>query len=375
MQTGRLTAELKQRARKLGFGDCGVCPAVRPPGVAHLDEWLAGGYAGEMNYIAERREAYDHPRHVLEAARSVVMLTVDYDTSRRVAPHTGEGRISRYAWGPTDYHDVARPRLNRLADWLVEKLPQAKVRGVIDTAPLMEREFAQLAGLGWLGKNTLLLNRDRGSWFFLAALLTDVELAYDAPYETDHCGSCRACLDTCPTDAFPQPYVLDASKCISYLTIELKQQVPSELRTGMGNWLFGCDVCQEVCPWNDRVGGDGDAIFAPQEGHNSIDLIGLFALDDAAFRERFRQTALWRPRRRGLLRNAALVLGNDPTPEALPALVAGLNDEEPLVRGACAWALGQHDEQEATDALRQRQTIESDAEVLREIVAALTLPT
>ena len=215
----------------------------------------------------------------------------------------------------------------------------AKIRGVVDTAPLLEREFAQLAGLGWVGKHTLLINRQQGSWFFLAALITDVELSYDAPHETDHCGTCRACLDACPTGAFPQPYVLDATRCISYLTIELRDAVPAELRSGIGDWLFGCDVCQDVCPWNSRAPLSRQAEFAPRADSNPINLISLFDLDDATFRERFRHTPLWRPKRRGLLRNAAIVLGNRPTPAAIPALIRGLNDDEPLVRGACAWAL------------------------------------
>jgi epoxyqueuosine reductase len=235
----------------------------------------------------------------------------------------------------------------------------------------MERELAQAAGLGWIGKNTLLLNRAAGSWFFLAALLTDVELAYDAPHETDHCGTCRACLDACPTGAFPQPYVLDASRCISYLTIELRDAVPIELRPGIGDWVFGCDVCQEVCPWNSHAPTSTEAAFAPRPDTNPIDLIALFDLDDAAFRARFRHTPLWRPRRRGLLRNAAIVLGNHPTNAAIPALTKGLNDTEPLIRGACAWALGKYGQSAAQQALEDRQKIESDGQVLAEIEKAL----
>jgi epoxyqueuosine reductase len=246
------------------------------------------------------------------------------------------------------------------------------VRSIVDTAPFMEREFAQLAGLGWIGKNTLLLNRTAGSWFFLAALLTDVELVYDNAHETDHCGTCRACLDACPTDAFPQPYVLDASRCISYLTIELRDAMPMELRAGVGEWVFGCDVCQEVCPWNNHAPQSRETAFEPQAENNALDLIRLFDLDDAAFRTRFRHTPLWRPRRRGLLRNAAIALGNRPTPAALPALEKGLRDEEPLVRGACAWALGQFAEPVALEALLARQQIEMDVGVLGEIDAAFS---
>jgi epoxyqueuosine reductase len=344
---------------------------VAPPGAVRLDAWLAAGYAGQMDYLAGRREAYHDPQRVLEGAKSVLMLAMMYRTADPVSPSGGEGRVSRYAWGGADYHDLIRNRLNALGEFLRECEPAARVRGVVDTAPLMEREFAQLAGLGWVGKHTLLINRQQGSWFFLAALLTDIELAYDMPHETDHCGTCRACLDACPTDAFPQPYVLDASRCISYLTIELREAVPAELRVGMGEWVFGCDVCQEVCPWNGRAPLSREADFEPRSGSNPLDLIALLELDDVGFRQRFRRTPLWRPKRRGLLRNAAIALGNRPTPGAIPALCRGLEDCEPLVRGACAWALGRYPQAAAREALQRRREIETDVEVRREIDAAL----
>jgi epoxyqueuosine reductase len=336
-----------------------------------LDEWLAAGYAGQMHYLADRRDAYAHPNSVLDGVRSIVMLAMNYRTEEPAKPQAGEGKVSRYAWGDVDYHDLIRGRLSALAAIVQELQPAARVRGVVDTIPLLEREFAQLAGLGWIGKNTLLLNREHGSWFFLAALLTDVALEYDAAHETDHCGTCRACLDACPTDAFPRPYLLDASRCISYLTIELRDAIAVELREGMGEWVFGCDVCQDVCPWNSKAPPSGHAEFAPRDDSNPMDLAALFELDDAAFRERFRHTPLWRPKRRGLLRNAAIVLGNRPTAAAIPALTRGLNDTEPLVRGACAWALGRLAETTALAALECRRAIELNADVVREIEGAL----
>jgi epoxyqueuosine reductase len=325
-----------------------------------------------MHYLADRREAYADPTSVLEGARSIVMLAMNYLTAEPAVPGAGEGRISRYAWGDADYHDLIPDRLNQLAEYLRQLVPSARVRGVVDTAPLLEREFAQLAGLGWIGKHTLLINRQQGSWFFLAALLTDIELAYDAAHETDHCGTCRACLDACPTNAFPQPYVLDASRCISYLTIELREAVPLALRSATGDWLFGCDVCQDVCPWNSRAPQGREAGFAPRADSNPVDLVGLFNLDDAEFRQRFRSTPLWRAKRRGLLRNAAIVLGNRPTPQAVPALIRGLGDSEPLIRGACAWALGHHPCAAAAESLDRRREVEADGKVLREIEAAMS---
>jgi epoxyqueuosine reductase len=326
-----------------------------------------------MRYIADRREAYSHPRHVLDGTRSLLMLALNYrtlDPDQRIA---GQGRVARYAWG-ADYHDVIHHRLKQLAEWLRAQRPGAMVRGVVDSAPLMERELAQLAGLGWIGKNTLLLHRELGSWFFLAALLTDVELDYDTKHETDHCGTCTACLDACPTGAFVAPYVLDSRRCISYLTIELRQLVPRDLRPGVGDWLFGCDVCQEVCPWNQRAPRTDDSALTPILEHGAVDLAELFSLDEDAFRDRFRRTPLWRPKRRGLLRNAAIALGNQLEPAALPALIRGLQDSEPVVRGASAWALGRFaafNIAGAREALVAASEEEFDESVCEEINAAL----
>jgi len=368
--SSEITPALKDEAHRLGFALAGVCPAVTPTGLSRFHEWLSAGYGGQMHYLTHRREAYAHPRHVLDGVRSLMMLAMNYRTAEPAPPRPGQGRVSRYAWG-TDYHDIIHDRLRRLCGWLNERLPSANTRGVVDTAPLLEREFAQLAGLGWTGKNTLLLNRQMGSWFFLAALLTDAELEYDEPHAADHCGTCTACLDACPTGALVEPYVMDARRCISYLTIELRGAVPVELRSGMEDWVFGCDICQEVCPWNHRAPQADESAYQPADGMNPLELTALFELDDEAFRRRFRHTPLWRPRRRGMLRNAAIVLGNRPTPAGLPALVRGLSDDEPLVRGACAWALGRYREAAAEAALERRWAIESDASVREEIAAAL----
>lgn len=371
MQREELTAKLKAKAGHLGFQLCGVCPAGRPSGLANFDAWLAAGYSGQMHYLADRRQAYEHPQHVLEGVRSVVMLAMPYSAAPPSETASGSGRVSRYAWGERDYHDVIRERLHQLADYLREVAPDAVTRGVVDTAPILEREFAQLAGLGWIGKNTLLLSKQSGSYFFLAALLTDQEVVYDLPFETDHCGTCTACLDACPTAAFPQPYVLDATRCISYLTIELQDVIPTELRGGMGDWVFGCDVCQDVCPWNHDAPATIDAAFAPQQPLNPLQLAELFDLDERDFKARFRRTPIWRSHRRGLLRNAAIVLGNQRDPSSLPALHKGLHDAESLVRSASAWALGEMCTDDAKQALQARQQVETDPQVLAEIAAAL----
>jgi epoxyqueuosine reductase len=370
MDRTALTAKLKQTARSLGFDLVGVTPAVSPTGVDRLHQWLSAGYAGEMSYLAERADAYADPGRVLPGARSVFVLGLNYRTEDPAPPKPGYGRVSRYAWG-VDYHDLIHERLKKLIAALRELAPTAVARGVVDTAPLLEREFAQLAGLGWVGKNTLLLNREAGSWFFLAALLTDLELDYDSPHATDHCGTCTACLDACPTDAFVAPYVIDSRRCISYLTIELRGAIPRELRAGVGDWVFGCDVCQDVCPWNNKAPVSHEADFRPRAESNPLELSGLFRLSDEEFRARFRHTPLWRAKRRGVLRNAAIVLGNGRAAESLDALLLGLRDAEHLVRAASAWALGQLGIPQAAAALEEQLAIETETSVRDEIVLAL----
>ncbi|HZY85586.1 MAG TPA: tRNA epoxyqueuosine(34) reductase QueG, partial [Gemmataceae bacterium] len=321
-----------------------------------LRDWLSRGFAGSMDYLPRHAEARRHPSSILPEVRSVVMVGMNYrepeDRGQRTedrAPgplssvlcplSSASGRVARYARG-ADYHDVLRERLKRLLAWLQAERPGCRGRAVVDTAPLLERDYARRAGLGWFGKNTMLLNRRQGSYFFLGALLVDVELAPDAAHETSHCGTCTACLDACPTDAFPAPGVLDARRCVSYLTIELRGSVPEELREGLGDWVFGCDVCQEVCPWNRKAPPGAEPALAPRPDLEALDPEEVLGLTEDEFRRRFAGTALTRPRRAGLLRNAALVLGNTGGPEALPALRRALADPEPLVREAAAWAVG-----------------------------------
>ncbi len=367
----KLTQLLHCEAERLGFDLCGACPAVSPTGASHLMEWVNAGYAGEMHYLADRQSAYQHPNHVMEGVVSLLVLGLNYHSQSARAPNNGQGKIARYAWGQDDYHDLIQAKLKHLCQFARDLDDEIVVRGVVDTAPLLEREFAQLSGLGWRAKNTMLINRHLGSWFFLAALLINKPLQYDPAFEQDHCGTCTACLTACPTDAFPQPRVLDATKCISYLTIEHRTAIPTELRPQIGDWLFGCDICQDVCPWNNKAPLSREAAFRPLAGHNPIDVIDLFELDEQQFRARFRKTPLWRPKRRGILRNAAIVLGNHPTAAAIPALSKGLNDEESLVRGAAAWALGRQQDQQARRLLETRLAIEQDEEVLHEIKAAI----
>jgi epoxyqueuosine reductase len=259
-----------------------------------------------------------------------------FPSTRHPPPATT--KVARYAQGG-DYHDFLRRQLNQLLAWVQEQVADCQGRGVVDTAPLLERDFARRAGLGWFGKNTMLLNKRQGSYFFLGALLLDLALQPDPPHETSHCGTCTACLEACPTKAFVGPGLLDSRRCLSYLTIEVKGSIPEAMRPEMKEWLFGCDVCQEVCPWNRKAPPGTEPELQPRPELVAIDLMELLTLTDEEFRRRFRDTALWRTKRRGLLRNAALILGNCGDPAALPALRKALDDPEPVIREAAAWAV------------------------------------
>lgn len=371
---GQIERRIRDAARELGFSHVGICQAVEPPHYHAFVEWLKAGFHGEMLYLERRQGAYANPKYVLEGVRSIVMLGFPYRTVEPAPPKPGFGLVSRYAWG-SDYHRVIRQRLKQLAEVVRQACPQAVVRGVVDTAPLLEREFAQLAGLGWIGKNTLLINRQAGSWLFLAALLTSVELEPDAPFAANHCGTCRACLDACPTGALIAPYVLDARRCISYLTIELRGPIPPDLRPMIGNWFFGCDICQEVCPWNRRGASSGPPELGPRFG-TQLELTSLFSWSEEQFRHFFAGTPLWRAKRRGLLRNAAIVLGNQRFEKGVPGLVAGLRDTDPVVREACAWALWQIGSPESRTYLAAHQALETDPwvrERLQEYLRSLEL--
>lgn len=373
MQTpASLTSQIKTAAAETGFDLVGIAPAVTPVGFSRLKAWLEQGFAGEMGYIPRREAAYEHPQHVMPAVKSLIVVAVNYKTVNSQAIGVNEGRIARYAWGSADYHNVLRTMLGQLADRVHELSPGCRTRAVVDTAPLLERDFAQLAGLGWFGKNTLLINKRQGSFLFLAALLTDLELEPDQPHETTHCGTCTRCLDVCPTQAFPEPYVLDARRCISYLTIELKSQIPAELRPGMQNWLFGCDLCQDVCPWNRKSPATPRAEFHPRADLNPASALGLLRMSEAEFLEQFQHTPLARPGWNGIRRNAAIVLGNHGDTDAIAALIDVLNDSSPLVRGAVVWALGELGGDSTRQALQARRDVEDNAEVIAELDAVLS---
>jgi epoxyqueuosine reductase len=336
----RLAERAKEIALAAGFDLAGVARADAPGELRFFAEWVARGHAGEMRYLTDQVERRRDLRTAFPWARSVLSVGLQYDTGAPYsteAPTGSGGWISRYAWGD-DYHDVMKGRLDQVAAALREEIGPFECRSYADTGPVVERAYAAAAGLGAWGKNTCLLHPEHGSWFFLGELVTDLDLAPDAP-RTDMCGSCTACLDACPTGAFPAPFVLDATRCISYLTIELRGPIPEAQRAGVGRHVFGCDICQDVCPWNRKRRHQGDAAFAPREGAVAPDLSALARLEPDAFAARFRRSPVKRARRRGFLRNVAVALGNSGDSANRPALEHLARDEDPLVREHAEWAL------------------------------------
>ena len=352
-----LATAVKDEARRLGFDAVAIGPATPPSHGAAFERWLDDGRAASMDYLERTRDDRLDPSRLLPGARTVVAVALSYNTGERVAPVGSAGqnsaaaipagsrgdkpasaaamRVARYAAG-ADYHDVIRPRLEALGRFIESAAgPGVRSRAAVDTSALLERDLAARAGLGWFGKNTNLLTPSLGSWFFIGIVLTTAEPAFDDEI-ADRCGTCTACLDACPTAAFTTPYTLDARRCISYLTIEHRGDIDEALRPLIGEWGFGCDVCQDVCPWNRKAATTREPAFASP---NAPQPETLLALDEAAFRERFRHTALWRARRSGLLRNAAIVFGNRGDAAAAPALRAALTDDDPVVRDAATWAL------------------------------------
>jgi epoxyqueuosine reductase len=396
---------IKEYAYSLGFDMARITTAEAFPEAEHaIKERIAQGLMDGLPWFtSERADVSCHPDVLLPEAQSIITLAMFYLTEQPAEVNNGDGdtpppqgainrplrgRISRYAWGD-DYHEVIKPRLQRFAAWLREYAGSEVSGGVetrifVDTGRMVDRAVAQRAGLGWYGKNTNILTKGWGSWVFLAEIVTNLPLVADAAVKTS-CGSCEICLHACPTQALPAAYVLDNTRCISFLTIELRGSIPLELRPLMGTLIFGCDICQEVCPVNilaeKRLGLRGNTPlqirpreeFLPRPGIGSDpELIPLLSLTEEQFRERFRLSPIRRTKRRGLLRNVCVALGNIGDPQAVPALIGALHDYEPLVRGHAAWALGRIGGESGRQALHEALVTEEDEEVRREIVCALS---
>lgn len=345
-----LADQITRAARAAGFDLSGVAPVDRFPELQYFPSWIASGHAGEMPYLETRGESGEFKRAALAEvapwARSVIVCALNYNADQPKStdpiadgrPPTSHAWISRYAWTEEDYHDSVLRRLRTVEATLKEQSPGAETRCYVDTGPLIERVWARYAGLGWQGKNTCIINQRLGSWIFLGVILTSLELHADLP-APDRCGACTRCLDACPTHAFIAPYQLDATRCISYLTIEKRGDIAEDLRPGIGRNIFGCDICQDVCPWNRRAPVSGAPEFAPRENLVNPVLEWLAAMDEDGFRQTFRRSPVKRARYNGLRRNLAIAMGNSGDPRFLPTLEKLAADADCVVAEHARWAL------------------------------------
>ena len=357
MTTKDLKDKIKDKSKQLGFILAGVTTPEPPPHYSTFEHWLAQGHHGEMSYLAtdRSRERRADPKQILPECKSILVLATPYQPPSPSGSGMSEGQgereiigsIAAYALGE-DYHDVLPARMKVLVSFIEEQVGgPVKNRWYTDTGPILERDLAQRAGIGWIGKNTCLIHPKQGSYFFLSEILLDLELEPDAPFITDHCGTCTLCIEACPTDCILPDRTLDATRCISYLTIELKDDIPVDLRDKMGNWIFGCDICQMVCPWN-RFAPEGDPAFLddPSSSLRAYPpLTDELTLTPSAFNQRFKRTPVQRAKRRGYLRNVAVALGNTGDMHALPVLQNALNDDERIIRDHAKWAIKKINEQ------------------------------
>jgi epoxyqueuosine reductase len=364
---------VKEFARQLGFSMVGIIPAEPSARLGAYLDWIKAGMHGEMGYLAreDRVVRRQDPGEIVPDAKSIIIAGLDYYTlnlADTVAHDPLRGRISNYAWA-ADYHEVMLPRLEQLASYIRDELgSDIATRAYVDTGAVLERSHAERAGMGFIGKNTMLINPRRGSFFFLGEIITDVALEYDVLNQPPipGCGSCTRCLTACPTNAFPRPYVLDARRCISYLSIELKGAIPRDLRPLMGNWVYGCDVCQDVCPWQRFAEPQWESAFGPIDFDRAAPpLTTLLELDDHQFAELFTGSPIYRIKRDRLVRNACVAAGNSNQPEMTSHLIPLLEDRSALVRGHAAWALGQlhQGQSELWSALRSETAEEAREEI------------
>jgi epoxyqueuosine reductase len=305
--THALSAYIKKQARDLGFSKVGIAraEALTDEGV-RLNEWLGRGFHGTMTWMQKDVEKRADVRRIVPSAKSVISIALNYYVPASYSNAKGTGKISRYAWGD-DYHIVMTPRIQSLVDCIKSERPDVRSAAYVDTGPVLDKAWAVRAGIGWIGKHTNVITKEYGSWVFLGEIIVDVELEYDEPI-ADFCGSCTACIEACPTDAIVEPYVLDSTKCISYLTIENRGDIPEQLKSRLANWVYGCDICQDVCPWNRFQQPTAEIAFRPREENLSPDLHALSEISEDEFSQRFRRSPVKRTKQRGLVRNAKAVL-------------------------------------------------------------------
>ena len=342
-----ITSIVKRAALEAGFELAGVAPAGDARELEHFPRWIAAGRAGEMKYMEARDEQGELKRaslaRVAPWARSVVVCAMNYNTAHPYSTEVNDperGWISRYAWSREDYHDAVLRRLKQVETALQAAVEGVVTRSYVDTGPIVERVFAKYAGVGWIGKNTCIINQQKGSWLFLGVILTSLELTADVP-APDRCGSCTRCIEACPTDALLRPYELDSNRCISYLTIEKRGSIPEELRAGVGQQVFGCDICQDVCPWNRKAPHSAAAEFAAREGLVNPALAWLSEMSAEEFREKFRGSPIRRAKAAALPRNVALAMGNSGRREFVAELERMSRDPEESVAESAAWAIRQ----------------------------------
>ena len=342
-----LTSIVKRAALEAGFELAGVAPAADARELEHFPRWIAAGRAGEMKYMEARDEQGELKRaslaHVAPWARSVVVCAINYNTAHPYSTEVNDperGWISRYAWSREDYHDAVLRRLKQVEAALQAAVEGVATRSYVDTGPIVERVFAKYAGVGWVGKNTCIINQQKGSWLFLGVILTSVELTADVQ-SPDRCGSCTRCIEACPTDALLRPYELDSNRCIAYLTIEKRGSIPEELRAGMGQQVFGCDICQDVCPWNRKAPQSEAPEFAAREGLVNPALAWLAEMSADKFRDTFRDSPIRRAKSAGLRRNVAIAMGNSGRREFVAELERMSRDPEESVAESAAWAIRQ----------------------------------
>jgi len=371
-------AAIKDRARSLGFNLCGITPAEPSPTLRAYLRWIERGMHGAMGYLAriDRVRRRQNLREIMPGAKSLILVGLDYFArfaDERTLSDPARGRIAAYAWG-LDYHNVMELRLEQFASWLAEasgRTVQQKV--YVDTGALLERSHAQQAGLGFIGKNTMLIHPRRGSSFFIGEIITSLSFAdYDEPHRETMCGTCARCLAACPTDAFPKPYVLDARRCISYHTIENKGWIDRELRGGFGNWIFGCDICMDVCPFQRFVEETDEVAFLPFDIDRVAPLLtDILMSTDETYRAMFRRSPLERIKREQMVRNACIAAGNWRDERAIPHLIQLLYDKSALVRGHAAWALWRTMELDASKLLADLHRRDDDERVRAEVEALL----
>jgi epoxyqueuosine reductase len=368
-----ITDSIKSKAYEIGFDLVGVSPAGRFPESQFYKEWLSRGYAGEMKYMEGSLETREDAGRVVPGAKSVITCGLNYNTDLPYSTEAGDKRrgwIARYAWGD-DYHAVMDDMLKALEEFITREAGERVAsRRYVDTGPVLERVYGKYGGIGWTGKNTCIINQEIGSWVFLGEIITDLELEYDSP-APDRCGACTRCIDACPTGAITEPYVLDSRLCISYITIELKGGIPAGLREGVGNNIFGCDICQDVCPWNRKAEKTAEPGFHPREGFYNPSLRSFAGLGADEFGSRFRGSPIKRAKRKGFLRNVLTAMGNSGDTGLVPFVEEYLADEEPLVRAHAAWALWKLEGFASKERLIDRLKIEDDHLVVEEIDAIL----